>query len=370
MVEWFASFESFLPLAAVLVVVGCILKAVHWLLIGRHPEMGDERKFPRQLVMVLLLLIGVVVGVLVLPVSENARNQLIGLVGILISGVIAFSSTTIIANLMAGLLLRITKPFRVGDFIRIGDYFGRVSERGLFDTEIQTVTRELISLPNSYCISHPVATILGSGTIISATLSLGYDLDHKRIEELLVQAARSCSLEEPFVHILKLGNFSVTYRVSGLLQESKHLITAQSILNGCVLDTLHSHGVEIMSPAFTNQRWLDKRERMLPPASHVQAAPVETVAAAEDIVFDKAEKASKIEAEKQALAAEIAALDTAVKQADDSERKQRDLAALAEKRERLKSLDTLEESGATVSTPCLENGEGRCVHKEKGNEVS
>ena len=116
----------------------------------------------------------------------------------------------------------------MGDFIRIGDYFGRVSGRGLFDTEIQTETRELISLPNSYCISHPVATILGSGTIIATTLSLGYDLDHKRIEELLIKAAQSCGLQEPFVHILKLGDFSVTYRVSGLLQEAKHLITAQS----------------------------------------------------------------------------------------------------------------------------------------------
>ena len=169
------SLESFFPLLLVLIGMGFLLKGVHWLLIGRFPEMGDERKFPRQLIVMGLSLFGVVIAVLVLPVGESSRNQLIGLVGLIVSGVIAFSSTTIIANLMAGLLLRITKPFRVGDFIRIGEYFGRVSERGLLDTEIQTATRELISLPNSYCIGHPVATILGSGTIISASLSLGYD---------------------------------------------------------------------------------------------------------------------------------------------------------------------------------------------------
>lgn len=341
-----ASLKSFVPLALVVITVGVALRAAHWLLIGRNPDMGSERKFPRQLVLLGLTLVGLIVCVLVLPVSENARNQLIGLVGIAISGVIAWSSTTIITNLMAGVLLRITKPFRVGDFIRIGDYFGRVSERGLFDTEIQTETRELISLPNSYCINNPVSTILSSGTIISATLSLGYDVDHKQIEELLVEAARTSGLQDPFVHILELGNFSVTYRVSGLLQEAKRLITAQSSLHGCVLDTLHNQGIEIMSPAFMNQRRLNEGTRILPPPSIVEPHPSVTTAA-EDIAFDKAEKAEKIEKEKQRIIEEIAALDNALKESADDERKKSTQAAIEEKRERLKAL---EEMSAQVET--------------------
>lgn len=335
--------RSFFPLAAALAATGLLLKAMYWLLIGRHPDMGDERKFPRQLALLVLAVFGLVIGVLLLPVSENARNQLIGLVGIIISGVIAFSSTTIIANLTAGLLLRITKPFGVGDFIRIGDYFGRVSERGLFDTEIQTETRELISLPNSYCLKNPVATILGSGTIISATLSLGYDVAHKRVEDLLVEAARTCGLREPFVHILELGNFSVTYRVSGLLQEAKRLITVQSQLHGCVLDILHSQGVEIMSPAFMNQRQLEKGTRVIPPHPVVETT-TKAATDAEDIAFDKAEKAEQQELEKQRLTEEIAALDAAIKESADEEQKKSDLAKLEEKREQLKHLQSSDEN--------------------------
>ena len=207
MLETFASFG---PLGIIVTVVGMMLWMAHWLLIKRHPELGNERLFPRQLIMLGLTLAGLLAVVFVLPVSESSRNQLMGLIGILISGVFAFSSATVTSNLMAGMLLRITKPFRVGDFIRIGDHFGRVSERGLFDTEIQTETRELIALPNTYCIGNPVTTIRSSGTIISATLSLGYDLDHRRIEPLLMEAAEACGLSEPFVHILELGNFSVT----------------------------------------------------------------------------------------------------------------------------------------------------------------
>lgn len=335
-----ASLKSFGPLLVVFVAVGVALWAAHWLLLGRNPDIGNERKFPRQIMLLGLTLVGFVVCVFVLPVSESSRNQLLGLVGIVLSGVIALSSTTIIANLMAGLLLRITKPFRVGDFIRVGDYFGRVSERGLFDTEIQTETRELISLPNSYCINHPVSTILSSGTIISATLSLGYDVDHKRIEELLVEAGLTCGLQEPFVHILELGNFSVTYRVSGLLEEAKRLITAQSSLHGCVLDTLHSQGIEIMSPAFMNQRRLEEGARILPPHSVVDIPPG-VATAAEDIAFDKAEKAERKEQEKQQLIDGIALLEHAIKESIDDEQKKINQAALEVKRAELKALEAM-----------------------------
>ena len=49
---------------------------------------------------------------------------------------------------MAGLNLRLNKSFVTGDHIRVGDHAGRVAERDLFDTDIRTANRELVSLPN------------------------------------------------------------------------------------------------------------------------------------------------------------------------------------------------------------------------------
>jgi len=336
MIEAITSFAPFLGIVTAVVV---LLWVAHWLLIGRQADLGNERKFPRQLIMLGLTLFGLLASVLVLPISDNSRNQLIGLIGIIISGIFAFSSTTIISNLMAGILLRITKPFKVGDFIRIGDHFGRVSERGLFDTEIQTETRELISLPNTYCIRNPMTTTLSTGTIISATLSLGYEIDHKRIKLLLMEAAQSCGLQEPFVHILELGNFAVTYRVSGFLNESKRLISVRSRLYGCVLDTLHSQDIEIMSPSYMNQRQLHDDASVIPPASVVNAPENHTNVSAEDIAFDKAEKAEEIENEKQQLIQEIENLETDLKEITDEEQKMAKKEAIKLIRKRLKSLE-------------------------------
>ncbi|GAB6194596.1 mechanosensitive ion channel domain-containing protein [Desulfocastanea catecholica] len=331
---------SFVPLIITAFVVGVILWITYWLLIKRHPNLGNERLFPRQLIMLGLTLLGLLISVFFLPISDSSRNQLMGLIGILLSGIFAFSSTTVISNLMAGVLLRITKPFRVGDFIRIGEHFGRVSERGLFDTEIQTETRELIALPNTYCISNPVTTIRSSGTIISTSLSLGYDLDHRRIESLLMEAARACGLSEPFVHILELGNFSVSYRVSGLLEEPKRLISARSNLYACVLDTLHSHDIEIMSPSFMNQRKISDSARIIPSNTVVTISKAPE-SSAEDIAFDKAEKAEKLENEKLQVMQEIEKLEGTLKKITNEEEKKVKQEALDKMQERLKSLKEL-----------------------------
>jgi len=317
------SITSFFPLVVSIVVWAAILWGSHWLLLARQPNLGNERKFPRQLIMLALTVTAIITAILALPINESSRNQLLGLIGLIISGVVAFSSTTIVSNLMAGLLLRITKPFRMGDFVSVGEHFGRVSERGLFDTEIQTESRELVSLPNTYFINNPVTTTRSSGTIISHTLSLGYDLHHSKIEPLLIQAAEQCGLSDPFVQITKLGDFSVSYRIAGLLTEVKQLLTARSNLCRHILDSLHEAGVEIVSPTYMNQRPQETKNRAIPKVAYMTSVDETEDANANsnghDIAFDKAEKAEKIEARREKFKDEIKQLEASLKDASEED---------------------------------------------------
>jgi small conductance mechanosensitive channel len=169
----------------------------HWLLFGRQRELGSEKKFTRQLILLALTIFGILAIAVSLPIGESTRNQVIAFIGLVVSGVLAFSSTTIFANLMAGIMMRITRPFRAGDFIRVDRFFGRVAERGFLDTEIQTESRDLIAIPNTFLINHPVSVIRSSGTFVSITISLGYDLHHSRIESLLLEAARLPNWRNP-----------------------------------------------------------------------------------------------------------------------------------------------------------------------------
>jgi len=323
------SITAFSPLIISIVIWAAILWAAHWLLLKRQPNLGNERKFPRQLIMLALTITALITAILALPINESSRNQLLGLIGLIISGVVAFSSTTIVSNLMAGLLLRITKPFRIGDFVCVGEHFGRVSERGLFDTEIQIESRELVSLPNTYFINNPVTTTRSSGTIISHSLSLGYDLHHSKIEPLLIQAAEQCGLSDPFVQITQLGDFSVSYRIAGLLTEVKQLLTARSNLCRHILDSLHEAGIEIVSPTYMNQRPQQEQNRAIP--SVTRKAPADdnedsdsssgsdSGSSAHDIAFDKAEQAEKLETRRQKLKDDIKQLEADLKEATEQD---------------------------------------------------
>ncbi len=291
---------SHFPALVAVVVVALLLWGMNWLLLDRRPELGAELRLPRQLIMLLLTLAGVLLVLLLIPMSDTTRGQVLSLIGLVLTGVVALSSTTFVANAMAGLMLRAVGSFRSGDFVRVGEQFGRVTERGLFHTEIQTEDRELTSLPNLYLVNNPVTVVRTSGTIVSTTLSLGYDISRIRIEALLKKAAEDAGLEEPFVQIRNLGDFSVSYRIAGFLAEVKQLLTVRSNLKKGILDELHGNGIEIVSPAFMNQRQLPEGRVMIPKEDHAERITHEAAAEEEPetLIFDKADEAEKLEMEK------------------------------------------------------------------------
>jgi len=320
-----AATERFLPALIAIVAVLLILWTINWFLLHRKRGIGEEVRFSRRLVVILCALAGVIAIILALPVKEATRDQLFTLLGLLLTAIIALSSTTLVANILAGLMLRTVRSFRLGDFIRVGEQFGRVTERGIFHVEIQTEDRDLTTIPNLFMISHPITVVRTSGTIVSARVSLGYDNAHPRIESLLVDAAQRADLQEPFVQVVHLGDFSVTYRVAGFLPEVKHLLTARSGLRKAMLDTLHEADVEIVSPSFMNQRPQPEDARAVP----TERAPVmkdkskDETQVHENLVFDKAEAAEKLEqfrAEQDTLREEIKQLEGQLKNADEAER--------------------------------------------------
>lgn len=303
--------EGLLRLA--LTLAGCVAVLA---LVRRLPTGNEEAErplaghFPRQLVSAVGGVLATLLVIIALPVDAQLRGQLLSLFGIALTALITLSSTTFVSNAMAGLMLRSLDNFRAGDFVRVGEHFGRVSERGLLHTEIQTEDRDLVTLPNLFLITQPVRVVHASGTLVSCELSLGYDVPRGMVREQLEAAALEAGLTDPFVHVMTLGDFSVGYRVSGFLAEVRTLVSARSRLAGSVLDALHGAGIEIVSPSFMNQRALEAGMPVLPPST--SAAPTNTAAGdyarvtsgpdadaeatgdAERIMFEKAESAARV----------------------------------------------------------------------------
>lgn len=287
------SLNSFYPTLLAVVFSSFVLFVAHWFLIKSSNREQLASPLVRQLSMVFLALAAALMVVLCLPIGDSTRGQVLSVLGIVLTAAIALSSTTFLGNIMAGLMIKAVTSVRPGDFIKVADHFGRVSELGLLHTEIQNEDRDLTTLPNLYLVTTPVKVVRSSGTIISAEVSLGYDIPYSKVVEALEEAAESCELSEPFVQVMNLGDFSIVYRVAGFLKEVKTLISARSRLRVCVLHHLHEAGIEIVSPHFMNQRRVSADKKVIPPKIKMDLQEDEAVP--EELIFDKADQAESID---------------------------------------------------------------------------
>ena len=269
-------------------------------LLNRQAKGKTDWSIIRSIVLFSIAMVGVIALILSLPMSDSLRGQVSSLIGIVISAVLALSSATFIGNGLAGIMLRTINSFKPGDFIEIDDHFGRITERGLFHTEIQTQTRDLTTLPNLYLTTNPFRIKRTTGSLISGVCSLGYDVNRLVIEEALIKAAEQAGLENAFVRVVELGDFSVVYKVFGLTKEIKTILSAQSRLNGAMLDCLHDAGIEIVSPNFMNQKQVGDTI-FIPAKMSAVEEPVSEEDAPENVIFDKAEEAETLEQEKKEL---------------------------------------------------------------------
>lgn len=334
-----ALFADFWPSLLVLGLTGAVLFAANR--IACHSRQGTDSVL-YQLLNWAIASAAVLVIVIVLPLSDETQGQILSLLGVVLTAVIALSSTTFVSNAMAGIMLKMTSPFRPGDYVRVNGEFGRVARHSLINTQIQTEWRDLTTLPNLYLVNNPVTVLHRDGTIISAEVSIGYDVPYTQVQKLLLLAVEEAQLSEPFVLVQELLDHAVVYRACGFLPEMKQLLTSRSNLRKKILEQLHGNGVEIVSPAFMNQRQLDPAARIIPqqPVLHDQQPTAPHEPAPEEKIFDQAEAAAGVEElrqqrelARQALKREKAHLKT-VPEAD-RERVERELERLELEEQRL-----------------------------------
>lgn len=277
---------SWLPVLAIMALAALVMKLVFL----KRASAIEGHRFREQILALMVGLTAIVGIILAMPIDSSMRGQLLTLLGLLLTAIITLSSPTIAANAMAGFMLRSLRSFAVGDFIQVGEFFGRVTEQDLFHVEIQTQDRDLLTIPNTYLAAHPVKVVHSKGTVISAEVSLGYDVDNRVVEQALLEAVDAAGLQEGFVYIMELTDFSIVYRASGFLGNVKQLLSLRSELRRQMIDQLHRRGIEIVSPGFMNQRVIS--QAVIPERKFVQAN--NSSDSPEDLVFDKAERAQQI----------------------------------------------------------------------------
>ncbi len=188
--------------------------------------------------------------ILILINIPGISASILQLMGLILGGIIAFSSSSIIANGMSGVLIKILKQYQIGDMIEFEGEVGEVTEISFFHTEIQTVWRKLVTIPNAVMLATKFSNLSETGSIISAKVSAGYDIPRTKVEELLLRAAKTVNLEGPWVTVIELGNVAANYQINGLLRDIGRMVIAQSQLHKEILDEFSKAGISLLTPDF------------------------------------------------------------------------------------------------------------------------
>ena len=77
---------------------------------------------------------------------------------------ISLSLQNALANVMGGITLLSTKPFKIGDFVELAEQSGTVRSIGLTYTRLHTPDNKVISLPNSSVVSAQIINHTGAGS--------------------------------------------------------------------------------------------------------------------------------------------------------------------------------------------------------------
>ncbi len=133
-------------------------------------------------VILYILLIGLLAGYF--GIETASIVALLGSAGLTIG--LAFQGS--LSNFAGGMLILLTKPFRIGDFIRVSgiEAEGTVDEIGMFYTRLKTVDNRSIVIPNSV-LSNTTLTNLTFYDVrkLEIIVSVAYSNDIDRVKEVL-----------------------------------------------------------------------------------------------------------------------------------------------------------------------------------------
>lgn len=107
---------------------------------------------PLLRILIWIFVIYIVIGGVIHPPAETII-ALAASVGI----AVGFAAQDILRNIFGGLIIIIDRPFKVGDKVEIGNYYGEVVEIGLRSTQIVTPDDSLVSVPNGEMMNKAVS---------------------------------------------------------------------------------------------------------------------------------------------------------------------------------------------------------------------
>jgi small conductance mechanosensitive channel len=201
-----------LLVAILVLIVGAVVGG--W--IARASDRGLTRlelEPPVRLLMVRLLRVVVFLLFLILAL-QNLGVELLPLIaglGVVGAG-IALASQGVLSNIVAGLTIIFTKPYRVGDYVEIAGVQGQVDQISVFSTTLTHADRSRVVVPNRKIVGE-ILHNYGQIRQAEVLVGVGYDVELAptlaSLRELVASNARVLRDPAPLVQIVALAESAI-----------------------------------------------------------------------------------------------------------------------------------------------------------------
>ena len=228
--------------------------------------------------------------VMAYPYLPGADTDAFKGVSVLLGLMISLGSTSAVSQAACGLILMYARTIRVGEYVRIGEHQGTVTNLGFFTTRVRTDLGEELNLPNAMIVgtaTHNFSrNVWGSGCLVDTSVTIGYDVPWRQVEAMLLEAAARTpgllAAPRPWVLQTGLSDFYPVYRLGCLTSADQTRLRPEllSALHRNIQDVFNEYGVQIMSPSYRGdpatpkvvppERWYTAPAQ--PPAEQVEVA--------------------------------------------------------------------------------------------------
>jgi len=195
--------------------------------------------------------------ILIFPLLPDSETAVFRGVSVFLGVLFSLGSTTVISNVVAGLVLTYMRSFKLGDRVKVGEVLGDVVEKTPFAVRIKTSKKEVVTVPNGTLLSSNVVNYSTSGDeangiILYMSITVCYDVPWRRAVELIIEAASKSEYvldnPAPFVLVKNLGNYACEMELNIYTNEPEKQPSIFSSLNKNIRDIFEQNGINMTVP--------------------------------------------------------------------------------------------------------------------------
>jgi len=206
------------------------------------------------------------------PYLPGAQTEAFKGLSVLVGLMLSVGASGLVGQAASGLILTFSRSLRVGEYVRVGEFEGTVTDLGTFTTRIRTGLGEELSLPNTLILGAVTTNysraVNGPGYVLDTTVTIGYDTPWRQVHALLIEAAQRTEgvVRDPAPTVFQtaLSDFYVEYRLvcQAIPSQPRPRAAALNSLHANIQDVFNEHGVQIMSPHYLGD---PARAKIVPP---------------------------------------------------------------------------------------------------------